>query len=418
MREHGNAQRHGDEDRQPDRDRHQQKMLAREPAEVGAEELGDEAARIVATGSAGLPAHATLRQKIARDHVEGDALQLGTRVHRDHGALVDAAFEFLQRGPGGRPARGDVEPVQHHCVVAREVAAVVGQHAQAEVVDLGVGGVDVDDVDLLRRDRVVSQAMVQPGGLLREAVARGQALPAIGAADEFVGQAQPQIGMARQVAEGANAEPIGIGRAHGERVAVVEAQRNRDAEAERCERGVHRLGRHGLRVLEDLQRHRAGVFGVQIDAARAQGLVDDGGVPQALPEPGRGRQMGRGGLRQHLGQDVGLGEALGPDVQARVLRLRGCRCAEQAQEGQGEKPQVEQAMHPAQCIGVPRTWPHSYSRSCAGLMRRHGACAIVRRCASITSGVAKASRCCSSMDWAAAGARGRASWNRWRPSAA
>jgi hypothetical protein len=64
--------------------------------------------------------------------------------------LVDLAFERLQRGPGLGQPRRQVELVEHHGVVARKVLPVVFQHAQAEVVDLGVGGVDVDHVDLLR----------------------------------------------------------------------------------------------------------------------------------------------------------------------------------------------------------------------------------------------------------------------------
>ena len=140
-------------------------------------------------------------EEIARDDVEGHALQLGARVHGDHVAFVDAAFQRLQRGPGGRLPRRQVEPVQQHRVVAREVVAVVAQHAQAELADLGVGGVDVDHVDLAGGDRVVGQAVVQAGRRLREAVARCQALPAVGAADELVGQAEPQLGVARQVAQ-------------------------------------------------------------------------------------------------------------------------------------------------------------------------------------------------------------------------
>jgi hypothetical protein len=43
----------------------------------------------------------------------------------------------------------------------------------------------------------------------------GQSLPAVGAADEFVGQAQLELRMAGEVAEGFDAQPLRVGGAHG-----------------------------------------------------------------------------------------------------------------------------------------------------------------------------------------------------------
>ena len=68
-----------------------------------------------------------------------------SRVHRDHGRRVDA----ILRGAAAAPA-STRRAHQQHRVVLREEAAVVLEHPQAEPAELGVGGVDVDHVDLAR----------------------------------------------------------------------------------------------------------------------------------------------------------------------------------------------------------------------------------------------------------------------------
>ena len=151
-RRHRDRERDADQRRHAHRHEHEHQMLQGQASEVGSEQLADEAALRLA--------RLAPLQEIARNHVEGDTLQLGARVHRDHRALVDAIGELLQRAPRLRKARRHVEPVQHHRVVARKVAQVVGEHAQAEVLDLRVGRVDVDHVDLPIGQRVVGEAVV------------------------------------------------------------------------------------------------------------------------------------------------------------------------------------------------------------------------------------------------------------------
>jgi hypothetical protein len=142
--------------------------------------------------------------------------------------------------------------------------------------------------------------------------------------------------VARQVAQCAQAQPFGVGCAHRQRIAVVEAQRNGHAKAQRRQCRIHGLACFGRRTLEDFERNGAGVFGVHIDGTRAQRLVDDGGVAQALPHHGRRCGVRRRRLRQQLGQDVRLREALGTDAQRAFAGLRRCSGAE---PGKGEQQQ-------------------------------------------------------------------------------
>jgi hypothetical protein len=105
--------------------------------------------------------------------------------------------------------------------------------------------------------------------------------------------------------------------AHGQRVRVVEAERNADAQADLRERGAHLGQRRRLVVLEDLEVDGAQVFGVDVDAAALQRGEHDGGIAQALAV--LGLAVRRGGLRQHFAEDVRLGEALRADPQHAVV---------------------------------------------------------------------------------------------------
>ncbi len=87
-----------------------------------------------------------------------------------------------------------------------------------------------------------------------------------------------------------------------------------------CPRQAHRrqrrvdLGQRGARrQLQDLAGQRAGVVGIQVDAARLERLEDDGGVAQAGQMARLAvRGGGGGGLGQDFTEDVRLGEALEP----------------------------------------------------------------------------------------------------------
>ena len=117
------AHRHAHRDGRRERREHEHRVLQREAGEVGREDRRPEAAARPRRRRA---------EELARHGSEIDAVELRAGVQADHRRLVDPALESRPRRERARVARGRVEAVQHHGVVAREEAAVVGEHPDAE----------------------------------------------------------------------------------------------------------------------------------------------------------------------------------------------------------------------------------------------------------------------------------------------
>ena len=180
---------------------------------------------------------------------------------------------------------------------------VVFQHGQTELGDLRIGGVDVDDVDLALVQGFIGNAVIEADRLLRQSIALCHARPAIGAADEFMGQTELHAGLFLQVAQRADAALLRGRLFHRQRIGVVESQRYCNAQSKRCQLAVDDIDRCGFGVLQDFGVDGTEIFGVQIDAAGFQGGEDDGGVAQSLQMLGR-RAGGDGGTGQQFAQDV------------------------------------------------------------------------------------------------------------------
>ena len=95
----------------------------------------------------------------------GDPVDLGARVEAHHRRFVDLARHPPHRRERRRPARLGVAPVEQDRLVAREEAAIVGQHAQAVARDLGVGRIDVRDVQRAGSQAADRQLVVEALGL-------------------------------------------------------------------------------------------------------------------------------------------------------------------------------------------------------------------------------------------------------------
>jgi len=93
------------------------------------------------------------------------SFELGRRVHADHAALIDFSLERLERTPRLRKALGHVEAVEQNGVVARKIIPVVLEYAKLVALDLGVGRVDVHDIDPAGGDRFVGEAVVEARGV-------------------------------------------------------------------------------------------------------------------------------------------------------------------------------------------------------------------------------------------------------------
>ena len=107
--------------------------------------------------------------------------------------------------------------------------------------------------------------MVQAARLVRQAVGRLQARPAVAPPQKLMRQPEPQRGVPRQVGELADAQPVRVLAPHAERVTVAETERNRRCEPEGCEAAVDLREIQPLLGLEDFARDSSGVFGIEID---------------------------------------------------------------------------------------------------------------------------------------------------------
>ena len=179
-------------------------LLERQATEVGTEELAPE---IVEPTRFGGRFRAGGRPRLPAEKVRGDGgkvlvFEFGGRVHPAHRRIVDRAFELGERGPGLGQALREIRAIQQHRVVAREVLAVVLEHRQAILVELGVGRVDVDRVDLALGDGFVGEPMIEAARRVEgQLVGALQSRPAVGPSDEFLRQSEPHLGMRLQVGQ-------------------------------------------------------------------------------------------------------------------------------------------------------------------------------------------------------------------------
>ena len=266
------------------------------------------------------------RRRLARQKVRGDGgevlvFELGGSVHPAHRCIVDRAFEFGERGPRLRQALRKICSIQKHRIVAREILAVVLEHGQAVLVELGVGRVDVDRVDLVTRNGFISEPVIEAARCVEGQLVRAlQSGPAVGAPDEFLRQSEPHVGMRLEVGQPHDIPGTRIVGAHRQCVGIVETQRNRDRQPHGRQLGVEFGERRNAVEFQDFLGDRARVFGVDVDAAGRERVQYDGRIAQSLAVRRACLAGGLSGLPQDLAQDVRLGEALGADAERRCCK--------------------------------------------------------------------------------------------------
>ena len=123
--------------------------------------------------------------------------------------------------------------------------------------------------------------------------------------------------MCLQVGQTRNAFRLRIVTAKRQRVRIVETQWNGGGESHWRELGVE-LGKRGDGIeLQDFLGDRSGVFGIDVDVAGRECVQDDRRVAEPLLMRRRGLAGRLRGLPQNFTEDVGLGEALRPDIEGR-----------------------------------------------------------------------------------------------------
>src|SRR5579859_2087003 len=313
-----NAERDADHDARDEGDEHEQEVLARQAPEVGTEQRADE----IALRAARLTEEEPCRLG------EGLTLELRRRIHADHQARIDAPFEPRELGELARQASRQVGAVEKHGVVAREELPVILEQTQLEALDLGVGRVDVHDVDAAGGDRLVGEAMVEARRRLRQRVRRFHSRLSIRAADELLGKAELQLRVPGELGELRDGQGLCAILAHGERIAVVEAERHAGLESLPGERAIELRQRRAPGQADDLGGDGPGVFGVDVDRACLERGEHDSRITESR------LVFAAGGAREDLAEDVGLGETLRADLDA-ILRLRRAGQREQQNNDRG-----------------------------------------------------------------------------------
>ena len=273
-------------------------------------------------------------------------MQFGLGVHGDHARGVDAALQPGDALPRQRRALRQIGAVQQHGVVARKVVRVVLQRVQLQLGNARVGGVDVGDVDARGGQRGVRQAVVDGARALRQAVARGQPGPAVGAAQKFLRQRDPQIGLRAQVGDAAQPALARQRLGGGQRVAVGKTQRHTVRQPQARQFARDGLGRAAGGQLEDFLLDGAQVFGIDVDRAGLERLQHHRRVAQARPVFGAHAGCARR-LRDDLAQDIAFGKALGADHHA-LVGLRNHHAAGQEHQKQERLAHARQAL--AACL--------------------------------------------------------------------
>ena len=182
-------------------------------------------------------------QEAGGDLPEGFAIQFCLSVHCDHGLGIDSSLQLLHCGPRLREALRQIQAVDQYRAVLGEEMAIVAQHTQFVLCDLGIGGIDVHDIDLPCSQRLVGETVVQSLGGLRQAVSARRTRPAIGGS-EIVRKPKRSLDAPRWSPTRARRD--GSARVEQrERVSVIEHNGNRTP-GERAEAANERVQGRGL----------------------------------------------------------------------------------------------------------------------------------------------------------------------------
>jgi len=141
--------------------------------------------------------------------------------------------------------------------------------------------------------------------------------------------------MGAQVANRLDAQRIGVGGAHAECIGVVEAERRGRGEAVAGQRIGQGVPLH-VGVAEDFLKQRAGVLGIGVDVAAAEGLPQKPGAAELFAVRHR-EALGPHQVCAHPAQNDVFGELFGADGECRVGGLSVRRGREEGQNEEGDK---------------------------------------------------------------------------------
>ena len=140
-----------------------------------------------------------------------------------------------------RKSLGQIKAVNQHRVILGEVIPVVIEHPQVEPRNLGIGRIDVHDVELPRGDGFVRQPVINADRRLRQRIAPLQTAPSVIALQELMAQAESQLRMRGKITQIRHAKALRLCMAHRQRIGVVETQRHTNAETKFIQAAIERV---------------------------------------------------------------------------------------------------------------------------------------------------------------------------------
>ena len=144
---------------------------------------------------------------------EAHVLNVSLRIHADHGLLADRALQAQKRSPGARVLLRECAARHPHRLIHRKVTPVILEHPQFGFLDLGVGGVQIDQVHRAIIDCLKGEAVLHAIDPLRrqmQLIGGHHPLKAVLPIHEFVAECGANAGFdLGQIADGVKVVLLG-----------------------------------------------------------------------------------------------------------------------------------------------------------------------------------------------------------------
>jgi hypothetical protein len=250
------------------------------------------------------------------------AVQIGHGVELGHATAVDPPLERLaEPDPRAWKPLGDHHARQQHRGVVGKEPPIVLEKAQLQALELPVRRENVHDVDLARGQRAIRERVLHHGDARQaQAVVALEPGPPVFALQEARAEGGAQIRMRGEVADGPQAQALGLFTPDRQGIGIGEAQRGTHGQALGFEPGADRVYRGERRILEDHASERARVLRIEVDGPGRERAIRDARAAEARVSLDARLSHRFDDLRRDLGQDIALGEGLRSDADGAVRR--------------------------------------------------------------------------------------------------
>src|ERR1700676_3491246 len=215
-------------------------------------------------------------QKLRGYLVEGDFLNVGLRIHVEHGLFADPAFEPEKRLPLRRFLSDERLSRDPDRLIDGKIIVIVLEQLQIELFYFRIRRVDVDQIDRILIDGLKAQRMFHAVDFLRieaQVITLDQSGIAVLSIHEFVAERGLHSGFdGNQVADRVQLVLFRILFFHRERVGIVESERAGNGQAHSGQSLPDLIEGLQIRALENGLRQSSAVIRVHVDRTALQCL--------------------------------------------------------------------------------------------------------------------------------------------------